>query len=165
MPERAQLVEWFQKWHKPIRSWLRTRAADKDVDDLASEVWARLLKYDDAEVDNPQGYLFRVAANVSNEWRQSSLNLRPHSNELIDSLLDGSLETCDEKFWRDARCEVVRYEIGRLPPRQRDLLLLHVNEGLTYKQIADREGLTYRIVLRDLVRAYATLRTNLRELQ
>jgi DNA-directed RNA polymerase specialized sigma24 family protein len=45
-----------------------------------------------------------------------------------------------------------------LPRRQRDLLLLHVDGGLTYQQIAQHRGLTYRIVLRDLTRAYSTLR-------
>ena len=52
--------------------------------------------------------------------------------------------------------------MDRLPPRQREVLLLHVNEGLTYKQIAQQRGLTYRIVLRDLTRAYSTLRMQLR---
>ena len=49
-----------------------------------------------------------------------------------------------------------------MPERQRQVLLLHVNEGLTYKQIADRLGVTYRIVLRDLTRAYASLRMQLK---
>jgi DNA-directed RNA polymerase specialized sigma24 family protein len=42
------------------------------------------------------------------------------------------------------------------------VLLLHVNEGLTYKQIADRLGITYRIVLRDLTYAYGALRMRLK---
>ena len=45
--------------------------------------------------------------------------------------------------------------------RQREFLLMHVNDGLTYKQIAEQRGLTYRIVLRDLTRAYAALRRHL----
>jgi RNA polymerase sigma factor (sigma-70 family) len=56
----------------------------------------------------------------------------------------------------------VQAAVDRLPPRQREVLLLHVNEGLTYKQIAQQRGLTYRIVLRDLTRAYSTLRIQLR---
>ena len=48
-----------------------------------------------------------------------------------------------------------------LPPRQRQVLLLHVNEGLTYKQIAVRLSVTYRVVLRDLTRAYSQLRIQL----
>ena len=52
--------------------------------------------------------------------------------------------------------------VSTLPKQQRDVLLLHVNEGLTYKQIADRLGITYRIVLQDLTRAYGALRMQLK---
>lgn len=45
-----------------------------------------------------------------------------------------------------------------LPGRQRSVLIDHVERGLNYKEIARERGLTYRIVLRDLTRAYATLR-------
>ena len=41
--------------------------------------------------------------------------------------------------------------------------MLHVNEGLTYKQIAERQGLTYRVILRDLTRAYSQLRMQLKQ--
>ena len=39
---------------------------------------------------------------------------------------------------------------------------MHVSNGLTYKQIAQQLGLTYRIVLRNLTAAYSTLRMNFR---
>ena len=57
--------------------------------------------------------------------------------------------------------EHVQAAVQRLPPRQREVLLLHVNEGLTYKQITDRLGLSPRVVLRDLTRAYSQLRSQL----
>jgi RNA polymerase sigma factor (sigma-70 family) len=53
--------------------------------------------------------------------------------------------------------------VDKLPRRQREVLLLHVNEGLTYKQIAERLGLTYRVILRDLTRAYSQLRMQLKQ--
>jgi DNA-directed RNA polymerase specialized sigma24 family protein len=41
------------------------------------------------------------------------------------------------------------------------VLLLRVNEGLTYKEIAERLELSPRVVLRDLSRAYSQLRMRL----
>ena len=37
----GRLIEWFGKWRKPIRSWLRNRASvpPGDIDDLAQEVF------------------------------------------------------------------------------------------------------------------------------
>jgi len=128
-PRDGRLISWFQRWRRPIRYWLSSRSSvpAAEIDDLAQEVFLRLLRYsDDIAIDNPQSYLFRIASNVANEWR-----------------------------------EHVQAAVQRLPPRQREVLLLHVNEGLTYKQITDRLGLSPRIVLRDLTRAYSQLRTQL----
>jgi len=55
----------------------------------------------------------------------------------------------------------VRSAVSRLPPRQREVLLLHINDDLTYKQIAKQLQLTPRVVRRDIARAYATLRSEL----
>lgn len=57
----------------------------------------------------------------------------------------------------------IREAIHKLPPRQRAVLVDHVERGLTYKEIARERGMTERIVLRDLTRAYASLRIDLME--
>jgi RNA polymerase sigma factor (sigma-70 family) len=161
----GRLIEWFGKWRKPIRSWLRNRASvpPGDIDDLAQEVFLRLLRYsDDIAVDNPQGYLFRIAANVANEWRERSRVRKPHDDSWLEELQIESGDEPENAFARNRANEYVQAAVDRLPPRQREVLLLHVNEGLTYKQIAQQRGLTYRIVLRDLTRAYSTLRMQLR---
>jgi RNA polymerase sigma factor (sigma-70 family) len=161
----GRLIEWFGKWRKPIRSWLRNRASvpPGDIDDLAQEVFLRLLRYsDDIAVDNPQGYLFRIAANVANEWRERSRVRKPHDDSWLEELQIEAGEEPENAFARSRANEYVQAAVDRLPPRQREVLLLHVNEGLTYKQIAQLRGLTYRIVLRDLTRAYSTLRMQLR---
>lgn len=161
----GRLIEWFGKWRKPIRSWLRNRASvpPGDIDDLAQEVFLRLLRYsDDVTVDNPQGYLFRIAANVANEWRERSRVRRPHDDSWLEELQIEAGEEPENTFARTRANEYVQAAVDRLPARQREVLLLHVNEGLTYKQIAQLRGLTYRIVLRDLTRAYSTLRMQLR---
>ena len=161
----GRLIEWFGKWRKPIRSWLRNRASvpPGDIDDLAQEVFLRLLRYsDDVAVDNPQGYLFRIAANVANEWRERSRVRKPHDDSWLEELQIEAGDEPENAFAKTRANEYVQAAVDRLPPRQREVLLLHVNEGLTYKQIAQQRGLTYRIVLRDLTRAYSTLRMQLR---
>lgn len=156
-----QLEQWFKRWRKPIRQWLSHRSAvpTADLDDLAQEVFLRLLRYsEDVEIDNPQGYLFRIAANCANEWQERARCRKPHDDSWLEDLLveredqpENIAETVSiEQFI--AQC------LGKLPRRQREVLLLHIDQGLTYKEIADRCDLTYRTVLRDLTRAYAALR-------
>jgi RNA polymerase sigma factor (sigma-70 family) len=161
----GRLTLWFGRWRKPIRSWFSSRASvpRAEVDDLAQEVFLRLLRYsDDIAVENPQGYLFRIAANVANEWRDRSRVRQPHDRSWLDELQIDPADQPDNTVFQNRVSKHLQTAVDRLPKRQREVLLLHVNEGLTYKEIADRLNVTYRIVLRDLTRAYATLRMQLK---
>jgi RNA polymerase sigma factor (sigma-70 family) len=161
----GRITVWFGRWRKPIRSWFSSRAAvpRAEVDDLAQEVFLRLLRYsDDVAVENPQGYLFRIAANVANEWRDRSRVRQPHDRSWLDELQVDPADQPDNAVFQNRVSKHLQNAVNRLPKRQREVLLLHVNEGLTYKEIAERLDVTYRIVLRDLTRAYAALRMQLK---
>lgn len=161
----GRITTWFGRWRRPIRSWFSSRASvpRAEVDDLAQEVFLRLLRYsDDVAVENPQGYLFRIAANVANEWRERARVRQPHDRSWLDQLQIDPSEQPDNSVFQSRVNKHLQNAVNQLPQRQRLVLLLHINEGLTYKQIADRLGVTYRIVLRDLTRAYASLRAQLK---
>jgi RNA polymerase sigma-70 factor (ECF subfamily) len=147
-----------------VRRWIRRDSSVPagEVDDLTQEVFLRLLRYsDDVIVENPAGYLFTVAMRVVGAWRTRARVRMPHGEEGLEALQIDAEEEPESVFERAQACELVQAAVRRLPTRQREILLLHVREGLTYKQIAQQKGLTYRIVLRDLTRAYVTLKTQL----
>lgn len=161
MDRDSRLIEWFAKWRKPLRSWLRNRASVPagEIDDLVQEVFVRLMRYsDETTVDNPQGYLFRIAANVANEWRERSRVRKPHEGSWLEDLQINASDEPENIVEREQDDKYLQSVVDRLPPRQREVLMMHANDGLTYKQIAARRGITYRIVLRDLTKAYQTLR-------
>ena len=165
-PRNHRLVTWFKRWRKPIRQWLSHRSSvpTADLDDLAQEVFLRLLRYsDDVAIDNPQGYLFRIAANVANEWQERARHRKPHDDSWLEDLQIEFNDEPENAIAREVAREYMQEAVNKLPRRQREVLLLHVNEGLTYKQIAERQGLTYRVILRDLTRAYSQLRMQLKQ--
>ena len=159
-----RFAQWFREWRKPVRHWLSRRAAvpAAELDDLAQEVFLRLLRYSEkTAVENPLGYLLRIAGNVASEWRERARIAKPHEQSWLDELLIEPEQEPQNSVSQARTDESVQEAVDRLPRRQRDVLLLRVNEGLTYKQIADRLGLTPRVVLRDLTRAYSQLRMQL----
>ena len=165
-PRNHRLVTWFKRWRKPIRQWLSHRSSvpTADLDDLAQEVFLRLLRYsDDVAIDNPQGYLFRIAANVANEWQERARHRKPHDDSWLEDLQVEFSDEPENAIAREVAHQHMQDAVNKLPRRQREVLLLHVNEGLTYKQIAERQGLTYRVILRDLTRAYSQLRMQLKQ--
>lgn len=159
-----RFAQWFREWRKPVRHWLSRRASvpAAELDDLAQEVFLRLLRYSEkTAVENPLGYLLRIAGNVASEWRERARVSKPHEQGWLDELLIEPDQEPQNSVSQARTDESVQAAVDRLPRRQRDVLLLRVNEGLTYKQIADRLGLTPRVVLRDLTRAYSQLRMQL----
>ena len=82
----------------------------------------------------------------------------PHDDTWLEELPVESQDEPEHLLEQTRANQYLREAINELPVRQREFLLMHVDDGLTYKQIAEQRGLTYRIVLRDLTRAYAALR-------
>lgn len=161
---QERLVEWFREWRGSLRRFLLLRrgVAAADIDDIAQEVFLRLLRYDRAElIERPQAYLYRVAANVSAEWAVRSVRRYPHSAEWLDDLVDPSDPQMESES--AAASLELRDALAALPSRAREILRLLHHESMTYDQIATRLQTTRRVVKRDIVRAYAALRHAVRD--
>lgn len=158
----ADLPALFTRWRKPVRTWLSHRSTIPacDLDDICQETFLRILQYSDTELTNAQGYIFRVAMNVANEWCERARIRKPHDDSWLDDLVDEDHQP-ESEAERESECRFVEAAINELPNRAGVILLMHINDGKTYKQIANELGITYRIVLRDLANTYATLRVRL----
>jgi RNA polymerase sigma factor (sigma-70 family) len=69
--------------------------------------------------------------------------------------------TDDELISQSLAARQLRECVEQLPSHERQVLLLHVNNGLTYWEIAARLGLDEEVVLRELAHAYSQLRLEL----
>ena len=124
-------------------------AAAVHVDVLAQEVSRRLCAANDsALLDDPHRHVMRIAAEVEAEWEGRAR--RSWTVEGDDAIPAPSASACNS----------IQAAVLALPPRQRELLLLHV-AGLTYRQIAARSGLSHAVALRELASAYCSLRCTL----
>lgn len=158
----VQLGDWFREWRLPLKRFLvRRRAAPvADIDDVAQEVFLRLLRYNRAElVHSPQAYLYKIAANVSAEWSARSSHKMPHDSAWLTDLAD-ALDP-EEELDRESRFAELERAINLLPERPREFIRLHFSEGLSREDIAKRMHVTPKIVKRDLARAYSMLRVSL----
>lgn len=159
---RQHLTEWFRKWGGALRHHLarRNKLSFADADDIAQEVFLRMLRYERAElVLHPQAYLFKIAANVLAEWSARASWRAPHAPEWLMELTDES--NPEYECSREDGHPNLRSAVEALPPRTREILRMHYEGGLTHKAIAEALGVTRRIVKRDLIRAYAVLRESL----
>lgn len=160
----VRLTEWFESWRGAMRRWLSSRSSIQpaDLDDVAQEVFLRLIRYsNDTMVEYPQSYLFRIATNVVNEWHERARNKLPHDEAGLEALQEEPHREPENSMERTLVNKQVQTAVDHLPPRQRAVLLLHINDELTYKQIAVKLKLSPRIVRRDIANAYMQLRCDL----
>lgn len=161
----------YANYRKQIRSYLRkccdgSRVPVYHVDDLAQEVFVRVARHGlPADVDNVLGYLMRTAshcvANLAQRSRIRREHLRIEDAANLDQFADYDADP-EQQLGNEQTSEYIRQVFAEvLTRRQQDVLMLHLG-GMTYKDIAELRGLTFRIVLRDITRGYSRLRDALR---
>jgi RNA polymerase sigma-70 factor (ECF subfamily) len=156
------LAEWFRQWSSPLRQFLsRGNAVPKaDLEDVAQEVFLRLLRSDRTElINHPQAYLFQMARHVAVEWAMRARNRMPHDATWLEELPDE--DEPETLVARESERHFVAKALGALPARQREILRLHYGDGLSHAQIAERLSVSERVVKRDIIKAYAALRLDL----
>lgn len=159
--QRARVADWAKRWNSGLRRYLTRRvAAPVDAQDLAQEVYLRLLRAEQLDlVVEPQAYLYKVASNVAAEWRVRASQRMPHSARDLDALVEA---TGPETLMADAH-ERARLDAalrGMTAP-VRAVLYLKLAHGMTHDEIARQLGITGRMVRRLLTAGYAELRRQL----
>jgi DNA-directed RNA polymerase specialized sigma24 family protein len=85
----SRLAEWFRQWRVPLRKFLIGRGVvpASDLEDVAQEVFLRLMRYERTElIEYPQAYLYKMAANVAAEWAIRGRYVRPHDSTWLAGL-------------------------------------------------------------------------------
>jgi RNA polymerase sigma-70 factor (ECF subfamily) len=140
-----------------LRSFLRRRV-DRAVDaqDLEQEVYARLLRLRDNEVDlirDPHAYLHTVAHNLLKEHAL----LRRRRQAEIDIALYPDLHarggSSEDEVARALRAERMSRILAGLPERCRAVLIMQYREDMRYADIAARLGVSTHMVKKYVVRA------------
>jgi len=145
-----------------LQRFLARRVAHaQDADDLAQEVFARLLRVHDAElIRNPLSYLLGIATHVVREFRQR----KQHERVLFDSALADDL--CEDPEHAAAQGAAEQLELRerldkalrQLPAAHQLVLLLVKRDGLSYAEAARTTGLSVHTIEKYVVEARARLR-------
>jgi len=140
---------------------LRTKA---DAADLAQEVYMRMLRITDPQaIRNPQAYLYTVASNLVKE--RAVLDRRLATSLDIDDLgvqqKLGELPSPECALQADEMSAHLRAALEQLPRRWHTAIILQYRYGLTYREIADRLGVSPSMVKKYLAQAMGHCRRNL----
>ncbi|WP_394343821.1 RNA polymerase sigma factor [Stenotrophomonas rhizophila] len=159
---RGRLARMFVEHAPVLRGFFARRGARQEAEDLVQETYLRLLRAHDGqggEIANPEAYLFTVALNLAREQaarrRWSVLPI-----EDIEHLSQGlaSEESVEDAAEREQRSTHLQALLATLPAHTRAVLVMQYRDGMSYKQIAERLGVSTHMVKKHVVRGLSVCR-------
>lgn len=139
--------------------FLRARVGHPQLaEDLAQEVYLRLLRMDDVSlIRDPRAFVIRLAVHAVHEWRMLARNRMPHSSEILPSLVDPD-DSPAERLERKDRMRSLSLALDTLSPKCRAVLLMNRRDGMTCQEIAQHMQLSVGMVKKHLARGLAACR-------
>lgn len=148
MPPSEQ-ARWFSEEVKPFEPMLRAYLSKRfpslpDHDDLVQETYLRLLFIkEDGRLTHAKAFLFTAARNVAIDMlrRRQAVTLEPMSEFTELPVLEATPDVV-ETLERQQRLAVLIEAVASLPERCRQVMMLRHLDGLPYKEIAVRLGIS-----------------------
>jgi RNA polymerase sigma-70 factor (ECF subfamily) len=163
MPESQSLESFedlFVRHYPRVCGVLRRLVGRPDeAEDLALEAFFRLWRNQDHLQGMAEAWLYRVAANLG--YNAIRAGRRRENYEIragMQTLEQSEDEDPPAAYERSERIAMVRQTLGRMTPRQAQLLALR-HAGLSYKEVAEALGLSPGSIGTLLARAEAEFET------
>ena len=168
LESRTRVAKLFSDNRDRLQQYLSARLANPDdAAELAQEAYLRLLRTRRADlIKHPQAYLFRIAKNLLNELytgRQMRIDADTVRDIELDEL-ESSMPSPDDAAILANRQRMIARAMNELPAKCRAALVLHLREGMTQKEIAERMELSRQMVQKYLARGLAHCQKRLRHI-
>ena len=147
-------MEFAQVANRLRQRMQRRGRSREETEDLAQEAFLRLYAYQQANtVSDPEGFLTRAGANLSIDAHRREQR-SPFSAVPLESIiyLSDSCPAQDEVLLARARLKRANEGLFALPERTREILLAQRLDGLSYSEIAHREGISVSAVEKHIAR-------------
>jgi RNA polymerase sigma factor (sigma-70 family) len=148
-----------------LRYFSRRVAESAAAEDMVQQVFERLLRRGDIEsIDNLEGYVFQTARSVITDHLRHRSSRHSHAHESFEEAVHGGVDFSPEHVLakRERLARAVQL-LQALPERTRVIFVLRRLEGVKYRDIADRLGISVSAVEKHMERAVLHLAKGLEE--
>jgi RNA polymerase sigma factor (sigma-70 family) len=131
----------------------RTRA-DQDAEDLLHSAWLRLFAYrTEHEVREPVAFMVQTAAHLAVDGHRRAQRSSPEPIESFGASLEDVSPLQHEVLEARERLRRVQAGLERLPPRTREVFLMHRVEGMKLREISASLGISQSAVEKHVAKA------------
>lgn len=163
------LAKWFAEEVQPhdaqLRSYLRgSFPAVRDVDDVVQESFLRIWKTRAAQpIKSARAFLFQVARNVARDWmRRERRSPVEQAGDLAELRVADEGPDVVETLSAAEQVDLLAAALDALPRRRREVMIFCKLQGHTYREAAERFGLSEKTVAEHLYRGAQSLGLELR---
>jgi RNA polymerase sigma-70 factor (family 1) len=135
--------------HRYIRRFVGSSETAKEI---VQEAFLRTYRQGES-VTTLRAFLFSTARNLAaNEYRHRRIVERGGFRDFGDSWVKTERESLEAELLRDERNRLVQEAIDRLPPQCRAAFTLRVFHECSYKEVAERLGISAKTVEKHIAR-------------
>ncbi|MBK1877631.1 RNA polymerase sigma factor [Pelagicoccus mobilis] len=152
-PQPQSISDWFEsevRVNEPsLRAYLKHKVPEgTEVDDILQETYAKIISIQRTKpILSPRGLLFTIAKNLIRDLFRKKYSSKIISlGEIDDSSVFNLEHTAVPEFAQTDEVEILQAAIRSLPKKCRVIFLLRNYERLSYKQIAERLGISVKTV-------------------
>jgi len=151
----------YYKYHKKLFAYsLKFIKNHADIEDLIQKIF--VIIWEKRENINPEksfnNYLFTIVRNEIYDFLKRKIFTAYYNDQILSDIEETNEDTETKKV-----IEMVYDLIEKMPERRRQIFLMSRDDGLTYKQIAEKLGISENTVDTQIRNALNYLRTELPE--
>ena len=163
--KKEPVTQFYENHYRSIYSFfLKKFGSHEDAADGVQEVFMRMIRHNGtAELDSPDGYIWRTTQNLVREIRRTrairSRWMVPQSEDPEEQISQapGPEEAMEIQQIRENALRI----LNELPPRCKEVFIMHRFKGMSHKEIANKLNISPRTVENHMVNALLFLRKRL----
>lgn len=156
-PEKQVFKNLFDQYYEAVRNFLYYKSGDMNLaEDLTQEAFLILWKKrENINPEKAKSYLYTIANNLFlNEIKHQKVVMRFQQRPSNNTNEESPQFLMEEDEFK----QILEAKISELPEKNRIVFLMNRIEKLTYKEIADRLGLSVKAVEKRMHKALLELR-------
>ncbi len=164
--DSTSIASLYAAEHARLKQILvRSGMSAQSAADVVHEAFARLLRSENGDIRDLRSYLHRTARTVAVDFHRKEQRAARVVDPVaaVDETIADPLPLADAAIISAEERAILAAALHELPPRTREVLLLHKFEGLSYAEISERLDIAKNTVMVHMVKGLATLKARLRE--
>lgn len=158
--------ELVQQYRDELVSYLIQRNhCPETAADIIQDAFMKLASHQsDTEINNPRAFLYRVVSNLSIDYHRSNNRQRMRQADESEAvMLPDQAPGPEQQIYSQEQIELLKRAVAELPPRCRQVFIMHKFRNYPYSQIMAELGISESTVVKHIVKAMEHCRKRMRE--